>query len=57
MMVWGTFKILAGSVSLVAGGAGTTTVLSGVYTTLSTMVEAHGIYVDCLLLSYNFPLT
>jgi hypothetical protein len=52
----GAFKILAGSVGLVAGGAGATTALSGVYTALSTMVTAHGYYIHCLLLSYNFPL-
>jgi hypothetical protein len=49
-------RILQFLVSEVAGGAGGATLTEGVYTVLSTMVEAHGIYVECLLLSYGFPL-
>jgi hypothetical protein len=35
---------------------GTSTVISGVFTTLSTMAEAHSYYIQCHLFSYNFPL-
>lgn len=34
--------------TIIAGGAGGTTTIAGVYQILDTMVEAHGIYVECL---------
>ncbi|GAB6188029.1 hypothetical protein [Thermopirellula anaerolimosa] len=47
-MALGTFQVIFGVVTLIAGGAGGTTTIAGVYQILDTMVEAHGIYVECL---------
>jgi len=47
-MALGTFQVIFGVVTLIAGGAGGTTAVAGVYQILDTMVEAHGIFVECL---------
>jgi hypothetical protein len=47
---WSSLVIVGG---IVTGGEGS---LVGVYGVLDTMVEAHSRYVECLLLSYGFPL-
>ncbi|MBC7076865.1 MAG: DUF2974 domain-containing protein, partial [Synergistales bacterium] len=47
-MALGTFKVIGGLVTLIAGGAGGTTTVEGVIQILDTMVTAHGIYVECL---------
>jgi hypothetical protein len=47
-MALSTFRVIFGVVTLIAGGAGGTTTIAGVYQILDPMVEAHGIYVECL---------
>lgn len=47
-MAIGAFKVILGAVTIVGGGSGVGTTISGVYDILTTMVTAHGIYADCL---------
>lgn len=48
--------VIAGGVVTFLGGPGLGMTAAQMYDTLSKMVRAHSLYVESLLMSYNFPV-